>query len=104
MGVRDLVARDKKHYVEIAVRMATDLVARQDVRQRLMRRLPLLFRRDEAVQAWTDLLRRIAPDPVRSTIPSVGSDRAAADSQRDPRGWADPSTAGATRRIPKSEL
>ncbi len=60
MGVRDLVARDAAHYVELAVRCGTDAAFAERTKARILETVGRLFRRDEAVDAWADLLERLA--------------------------------------------
>ena len=60
MGVRDLIARDTAHFVEIAVRCATDAAFAERTKARILETVGRLFRRDEAVDAWADLLERLA--------------------------------------------
>ena len=61
IGVTDLIAADEDDYVRIAVRMATDRTAREDVLARIRGQLHLLYYRHEAVEAWASLLQGIAP-------------------------------------------
>ena len=60
MGVTDLIASTREEYVEIAVRMATDRAAAEEVRGRIVRNRHKLFRRQEAVDAWIDVYKTMA--------------------------------------------
>jgi len=74
MGETELVAKDERHYVELAVRMATDADAAAAARQRILDNVHKLFHRDEAVEAWSTLLRRLA-HPVTSNCTRDGQEK-----------------------------
>ena len=65
MGVTDLVAETREEYVDIAVRMATDKVAAEEVRGRIVKNRHKLFRRQEAVEAWIDVYKTMTAGGVR---------------------------------------
>ena len=65
MGVTDLVAETREEYVDIAVRMATDKVAAEEVRSRIVKNRHKLFRRQEAVEAWIEVYKTMAAGGVR---------------------------------------
>ncbi|EJK68713.1 hypothetical protein THAOC_10083, partial [Thalassiosira oceanica] len=65
MGVTDLVAETREEYVDIAVRMATDKAAAEEVRVRIVENRHKLFRREEAVEAWMDVYKTMAAGGVR---------------------------------------
>ena len=72
MGVTDLVAKDKRHYAQLAVRMGTDAAAAADVRRRIRENVHLLFERHEAVREWSALLRRIGAPALRGCTDTGG--------------------------------
>ena len=92
LGVTDLVAKDADDYVRIAVRIATDESAREEVKRRVQAALPKLFRRQEAVDEWSKMLRRLAlgsasTEPQEVTqhhAPSTSSKRNALPERTDP--------------------
>jgi len=62
LGVMDMVAQNTTNYVDIAVQLASDKAYRAATRKRVRANLHKLFGRWEAVEAWTNLLSRIARD------------------------------------------
>ena len=75
MGVTDLVARDKRHYAQLAVQMATDTAAASATRRRILDNVHKLFHQQAAVDAWSTLLQRLAAPAVGNcTAKEEGSD------------------------------
>jgi len=60
MGILDCVARDADHYVELAVRIATDPAMREDLRRRILAACGTLFSDPAAVTELAAFLRRAA--------------------------------------------
>ncbi|GMI27371.1 hypothetical protein TeGR_g14486 [Tetraparma gracilis] len=64
MGVVDLIAQDAKHYVDIAVAMATDKVWARTIKRRIKANTKKIFEREESVENWskafTDMAFRAA--------------------------------------------
>lgn len=71
MGCTDLVASDKQHYIELAVRMATDRSAASAARRCILDRVHRLFRQEGAVREWAALLRRISEPARRHCAPEA---------------------------------
>eukprot|EP00729_Bicosta_minor_P009248 gene9248-1518_t len=69
IGVHDLVARNKQEYVDIAVKLGTDPVARAAVEQKIKDNVHKLFFKEEAVAAWT----KLCDNPGGKGFVSVGS-------------------------------
>ena len=61
MGVTDLVASTREEYVGIVVRMAINRAAAEEVRGRIVRNSPKLFRRQEA---WIGVYKTMAAGGV----------------------------------------
>ena len=72
----ELVAKDEDDYVRIAVRLGTDPAFRHGVRERIRRSVHLLYMRDEAVDAWAEMLTRLAeagPPAANESAPQGSS-------------------------------
>jgi predicted O-linked N-acetylglucosamine transferase (SPINDLY family) len=57
MGIADLIADSPQHYVQLAVRVATDRDFRQDVKTRIAERTDMLFDDEQAVAEHVRLFR-----------------------------------------------
>ena len=60
IGVLDLVAKDENEYVELTVRLGTDLNYREEVRSKIQNNMYKMWRQTDAVDAWNSILERIA--------------------------------------------
>ena len=65
VGVEELIARDAKEYVEIALRVARDPAYRQALSSRIREGLPRLLDRSEPIEALAEALERMVADDVR---------------------------------------
>ena len=90
IGVTELIARDEDEYVRLAVRLGTDASYRAGVQARIRDSVHKLYRRDEAVDAWTALLTRLAED---------GTAAARDDEEEEPDGFLPASRAGEWSRV-----
>ena len=68
MGVHDMIARNKQEYVDIAVKLGTDSVAREAAERKIRENVHKLFFKDEAVQAWSRVLQSIAPSRAHCDV------------------------------------
>jgi CRISPR-associated protein Csy1 len=59
LDLEDLVAKDAKEFVDIAVRLGTDAQARRHASERILAAREAIFDRDEPVRAFNDLLERV---------------------------------------------
>lgn len=52
IGITDLIATSKKHYVELAIKVATDKNYSKDIRNKIIENKKKLFEQHESIQAW----------------------------------------------------
>lgn len=64
IGVTELIATDAADYVEKAVRYALNPTDRAELSGRILKALPALFKRDDAVEAWEEALSKMARGEV----------------------------------------
>ena len=64
IGVTELIATDATDYVEKAVRYALNPTDRAELSGRILKALPALFKRDDAVEAWEEALSKMARGEV----------------------------------------
>ena len=73
MGMDRLVARDREHYVHLAVELGTDVALRTDCRRHLCSANSMLFEDSVPVAALNDLLTRLADGSVLTRHDGVGA-------------------------------
>eukprot|EP00808_Paulinella_micropora_P001755 g39210.t1 len=60
MGITDLIATDRQHYAELAVRVATDAPFRQRIQEHIKAHSHLLFHRNATIPEWARFLKEAA--------------------------------------------
>lgn len=60
IGVTDLVAQNKSHYVDLAVHFARNIKARRKLQDRVQKNLHKMYHQDKAVESWTNALLDIS--------------------------------------------
>jgi len=59
IGVLDLVAENKKDYVDIAVDIATNEKRRKEIRKRVLDNMHKLFYQESAIDSWTNIFQQM---------------------------------------------
>jgi predicted O-linked N-acetylglucosamine transferase (SPINDLY family) len=65
-GVTDCIARSPEHFVELALKFATDPAAREAYRAKMLTAHPALFSTDEAVDVLADWIASVGDGPAQS--------------------------------------
>ena len=59
IDVMDVIAKDKEHYVELAVMVGTNTDVREKLKNKILNNVNKLFYKDEAVTSWTNALEKM---------------------------------------------
>ena len=73
LGIESCIARNVDNYIEIALRLGTDLAFRKQMHDQIIAGQPRLFEDEAAIRDWEEFLRWAARDCYHTKSSTIGA-------------------------------